>query len=108
MVVVMRRRTKLAAGLEHAVHEARHPRRGRTAAVPVDRAAVLLAEPALIELADRLRDRRLQIEPRVLDSVEAVLVDGESPLHVCRHEGALRVWVRDVLAGAPAPRRAPR
>src|SRR3954466_14200929 len=92
----MRRRRALAAGLEHAVRDARQSHRGRTAAVPVDRAEVLLAEPSLIELADQLRDRYQPVERDVLEAVESMLTQPESPLHAPRYDGELRDWARSM------------
>ena len=80
------------------MREARRPRPGRTAAVPVDAREVLLAGPALLELADRLRDRRQPVDRDVLDAVAAVLADPESPLHLPTRDGALSDWAHALLA----------
>src|SRR4051812_48160253 len=103
---MFRRRTVLASGLEHAIGDARRPPRrpALTAAVPVAREEVLLAEPALRELADRLRAPGTAPKEPV-DRVRAVLTDGESPLYLPIHPGALRDWALDVLAAWPPTRR---
>ena len=79
------------------MREARRPRRGLTAAVPISSDEVLLAEPALIELADRLRERRTPVEPDVLDAVQSVLTRAESPLHAPTRPGELRAWAYTML-----------
>jgi hypothetical protein len=64
--------------------------------VPVCRAEVLIAEPALIALAQRLRDSK-PIWPVGVARARVMLTDSLSPLYVGGDPGAVRDLVRTVL-----------
>lgn len=87
----------MAAGLERAVRQGRHARTGRSAAIPCAREEVLLATPALLELADLLRDRRQPVPAEVIEGINEMLTSPESALHMPRRDGELRDWVYAVL-----------
>jgi hypothetical protein len=86
------RRVRFARSLRNAVESARSPRLpGRGAAIPVNRAAVLAAAPALLALADDLVETP---HPNPLGVALAVqlLRDGSGPLY--------RPWRPEELHGA--------
>jgi hypothetical protein len=91
----MRRRTA-AAGLQRAIADARHPRRGAlSCAVPVCRSEVIDAEPDLLAIVRLLEDDR-PVSKYGVARVREVLVEASSPLYFGT-PGALRDWARVTL-----------
>ena len=74
------RRQQLARSIRRAVASAEAPRSPLTARVPVDRAAVLEARPALLALADDLEDIP-DPNPRGVALAVQLLSDGAGPLY---------------------------
>jgi hypothetical protein len=91
------RRRRLAEDVEHVVARAEH-RSGRlTAEVPVSREAVRQAEPALLDLGERLRAAR-PVDPEGVRLVRALLVDGSGPLYLADDPADLRIAAERALA----------
>ena len=72
-------RLSLAGSLTDVVHSA--DERLLPTASPIDRAAVRLCRPELLELASLLFDLAKPATPRGLVLVERLLVDGDGPLY---------------------------
>jgi hypothetical protein len=81
-------RRRLAAGLEHVLDEAVAPSRGPTAAIPVQRAEVLMAWRDLSRLA-----RALRADPappvRAIAVASVLLADGTGPVFASYPHGTL-------------------
>ncbi len=76
-----RHRRMVANGFDRALAELERPRRGFSAAVPVDRAEVQAARPALLELVSLLRSEE-PLAARGVALAERLLTDGGGPLYV--------------------------
>ena len=86
----LRERRAVAAGFQRALEEARQPRRGLTAAVPVRGEAVLIAAEALEALAARLRDVSRTVDATAFDAATDLLCDGSGPLYQWAEPATLR------------------
>ena len=86
----LRQRDAIAAGFERALEEARRPRGGLTAAVPVRAEAVLIAADALERLIARLRDATRPVNPEAFDAVSDLLRDGSGPVYQWAEPATLR------------------
>lgn len=75
-----RTRRRLATGLERAVEAAARPRQAITAAVPLQRDAVLASRPELLALADRLRAPE-PVYAQGVALVSELLGNADSPLY---------------------------
>jgi hypothetical protein len=74
------RRHQLAQAIRRAIASAEEPHSPLSARVPVDRAAVLEARPALLALADDLEDIA-DPDPRGVALAVRLLRDGAGPLY---------------------------
>ena len=83
-----RRRAGLAQGIRNLIDAAEEPRRGYTAAAPVQRREILSERTFLLELADDLAGDD-KLSPRGIALVESLLTDGTSPVYSPSPEGAL-------------------
>jgi hypothetical protein len=75
-----RPRRRLAAGLERAVETAERPTRAITAAVPVQRLAVLACRADLLALAERLRGPE-PVYAQGVALISELLGNADSPLY---------------------------
>ena len=94
-LVAPRALRRLAGGLERLLSE-RDARAGLSAAAPVDRRAVLIARPALEQLAAALRSRRA-LQPRGVALAQALLTEPASVLYRPSHPEQLYEAARDSL-----------
>jgi hypothetical protein len=83
-----RSRAALAQGIRNLIDAAEEPRRGYTAAVPVQSREILSERTFLLELADELAGED-KLSPRGIALVEGLLTDGTSPVYAPSPEGAL-------------------
>jgi hypothetical protein len=83
-----RSRAGLAASIRNLLDAAEERPRGFTAAVPIQRRAILRERRLLLQLAAELESQD-ELEPRGIVLVERLLIDGASPLYVDGPEGAL-------------------
>ena len=90
-----RSRRSLAAGLRRVIEAAERPSRGLSAAVPIQRRAILRARPDLERLAAEL-DAAEPVSLSGIARVQVLLTDGRSPLYMALSEGAL-----DEAVGTP-------
>jgi len=102
MLLTQRSRRRLASGLEKVVLEAERPQPRFSAAVPVQRGAVLGARSELFLLAAALRSAP-DPEPRGIATVAVLLSDGGGPIFMEHPPNALRdsarratMWVEAV------------
>ena len=82
---------QLARSIRRAVASAENEHSPLTAVVPVDKAAILEARPALLALADDLEEIR-DPDPRGIELTLELLRDGSGPLY--------RPWRPEELRGA--------
>jgi hypothetical protein len=81
-------RAGLAEGIRNVIEAAEEPRRGFSAAVPIQRGDILSEREFLVAIAeDLLSDDRLS--PRGIALVDELLTDGISPLYTAGPEGDL-------------------
>jgi hypothetical protein len=83
-----RSRAGLAASIRNLLDAAEEGPRGFTAAVPIQRRAILRERQLLLQLAADLESQD-ELEPRGIALVEQLLIDGGSPLYVEGPEPAL-------------------
>lgn len=84
----IRRRRSLAAGLRRVIDDAERPVRTLSAAVPIQRRAILRARRELVRLADELEgDEPVRLAG--IARVQLLLTHGDSPLYEAHPEGAL-------------------
>jgi hypothetical protein len=83
-----RRRSGLAASIRNLLHAAEERPRGFTAAVPIQRRAILRERQLLLQLAAGLESQD-ELEPRGIALVERLLIEGRSPVYLDAPEGAL-------------------
>jgi len=76
-----REREKAAKGIERVLVETDQPRYGLTASLPIHRAAVAVARPALRQLASKLRSDEA-VDPRGVALASRLLTDGASPVYL--------------------------
>jgi hypothetical protein len=81
-------RAGLAASIRNLLGTAEERPRGFTAAVPIQRRAILRERQLLLQLAADLESQD-ELEPRGIALVEGLLIDGGSPLYVEGPEGVL-------------------
>jgi len=93
-----RKRRALAEGIHALIDEAERPRRPLSAAVPVQRQAVLRSRTHLLQLADALADRGEPVNDKGIALVEKLLRDGSSPVYSPLGEAALDRAVRHAHA----------
>ena len=92
-----RLREVTARSIARLVADTRHiGGRRLSAIVPASRREVLLAEPYLLRMIERLRDGR-PIWPGGIAQVREMFSDGASPLYTGERPGALREWAQEVL-----------
>jgi len=90
-----RQREQLASGIEHAL--ARHASDGAlSATVPVDAAAVAVAQPALQQLAEAVRSRD-RVGVRGVALAHLLITDPISPLYGSRYPEELYERAREAL-----------
>jgi hypothetical protein len=84
------RRERLACvdGIERVMREASSPSRGLTAQAPLQRDAIRVAQPFLINLLERLREVE-QPGPQGVAQVQLLLTDGCGPLYSPSEPGTL-------------------
>jgi hypothetical protein len=90
----LRRRRMLATGFQGALDDARRPRRGLSASVPVQRDQVLDAVADIERLVARLRDADRPVSDEAFAAARELLCDGRSPLYTWAEPGTLRRRVR--------------
>lgn len=93
-----RKRRFLARGIFALMDEAEHPRRPFSAAVPVQRHAILRSRKQLLQLADALADTDEPVNDKGIELVEQLLRDGSSPVYSPLGEAALDQAVRHAHA----------
>jgi hypothetical protein len=93
ILLTQRTRRRLAGGLEKAVLESEEPRPRRSAAVPVEREAVLHARDELLLLAAAVRSAP-DPEPRGIAAVSLLLSDVAGPIFMAYPPHTLRDAVR--------------
>ena len=94
-----RNRKALARSLRRAIAEAHRPRRTRAAVSIIDRRAVLDAEPAIVEMIERLLGPR-PVQAAGMAMLERVLTNADrSPLYNPGERGALRQAIRAATVG---------
>jgi hypothetical protein len=81
-------RAGLAEGIRNLIDAAEEPERGYSAAVPLQRRAILAERDFLLALAADLRSDD-ELSPRGIALVEHLLTDGMSPLYAPGPEGGL-------------------
>lgn len=86
-------RQALADEIEWRLEEARHPARGLSAAVPLNKPGILALEDELRRLADDLRGPE-PVEPRGVILMEQMLHDGASPMFASASEADLERALR--------------
>jgi len=83
-----RTRAGLVEGLRNLIEAAEEPRRAHTAAVPLQRRAILGERAFLLDLAADLASDD-ELSPRGIALVERLLTDGASPVYGSGPEGDL-------------------
>jgi hypothetical protein len=114
-VSVDRERRILVSSIFRIIEQAKHPATSFTAAVPLQRRAVLNCERQLLNLADDLKATAQPVNVEGIALVRRLLRGGASPLYAPLGDGALEGAVREaratlLLRGAPplSPGRRPR
>jgi hypothetical protein len=95
---VDRERRALVRSIFRIVEEAKHPATSFTAAVPLERRAVLTCERQLLNLADDLKATAQPVNVEGIALVRRLVRDGASPLYAPLGEGALEGAVREARA----------
>jgi hypothetical protein len=90
-------RNSLAQGIRNLIDAAEEPRHGYTAAVPLQRRAILSERAFLLELAADLAGDD-ELGPRGIALVDRLLTDGASPLYGPGPDGALHAALVHVRA----------
>ena len=85
-----RRRRMIADGFQAVLDDVRHPLRGFTARVPVEREQVLDAQEPIEHLIAHLRDDRRPVDDDAMQLARAILCERGSPLFAPAARGTLR------------------
>jgi hypothetical protein len=89
-----RRRRRLAVSIAGLIDEAEHPKRGFSAAIPVQREAILACRRQLLDTAQDLEATGEPVNVRGVELLEQLLSDGTSPVYAPLGKDALLAAIR--------------
>jgi len=93
-----RERRALATQIFRVIEEAQHPTTAFTAAVPLERRAILSCQRQLLNLADDLKATAQPVNVQGIALVRRLIRDGASPFYAPLGNGALEGAVREARA----------